>query len=1135
MINIVFVSIGEERTGLGEKLVFYADVLSRRFHSENIAVLESPEFASVELLSDAVSTETLKRVVYSGIGDYTLSDGLVAAKTLDWSYCYLVDINSTKLSLAQLIRFIIYNESNVSQVSEQSRMCFVHLNIENVPSTVFYVKNRRAFGLLFNGFDLEGKTVNTRFENSVSQHKKKHLFVSYNAIRRFGGWREFSRLPFIFGGKSSREFNSFWLLDLDNTNSVEKKSVLSYKGFPVKEVPAFPLRTVKSSHVVCDIAPASPFFGDNSGNPTRGISINNNWNLPRQTLAIRKIDHISMNVIYDKPIVYVVSNFNKSHYIIPTLYSIVSQLHSKIEIEFMDDKSSDDSFVRFNEFRSQVKTDDIKLNLSVTEQNRGTYYIRNKIIRKRIDDALAFFINDSDDYSSPLRTHIQLSLLFDKSTRLACIGDIQRVDSQYNRIPVGGYWERYGTASLAITPKVVKEYGFFQVLRKNADTEFIKRVRKFAPKDAWTRFRFPIMYQVYDGQNLTSDLYGTEGLGQSEPQTNLRELHRSIFCDQHCQLKKSDLPFVFAFPDAKLPSEYTQLGDSFLVDGFYERPKKMPKVMKSPNSVFSARVSIRDPDILDPNFWKSIDTLDDQVLGKLKDLSDSFWKDKREDLKYTRKKAAVEAVYLLQRKIRSSKDNEEYSNSLLFLYKFYFRLQKYADIITLYKMRSIESIDWSIIKYFENYYVAVAYWKSGEEEKAKSKFLELPRKIRPSMKKVVNNFFEKQRSGSKVSLSIEKNYNEINKSLKDACDTLEVSVVSNAVLSILERFNGIRSTRIETLPIEDISRRLSRIICESEWKKNDLSGTALSSYKSFSTNNCEFVFVGGFGWTGSGAIYDYLIDHSDIESLPSKAEVVWLQGRRKLISVYDLLCVDYSPLTFITFVLGGVLGYPVSIHKMDAEDVAYINSKCMYSTSLDMGLSSEVVNKQIIDFLHDFEQQKSFIERSQVLVDFFLRWSRVIANSEKTLLFNNTILGEKFALASFFSNSKFIMVTRDLMDVYCSILYEGSSRVIGTPKNLHERWLRSAENFRHALDCFDSKEDYRIIRFEDFVLDQNVRTGLVKWIGLSPICLDENEPNAKTFDANISKMNIGIHRSFDDQSAIGKLRQLLNEKPVRYL
>jgi glycosyltransferase involved in cell wall biosynthesis len=408
----------------------------------------------------------------------------------------------------------------------------------------------------------------------ISSTLSHRLFVTETGLGRLGGWETFRTRPIRFGGVDVSQFDAVSVLSLNGESQSKGEDAW-------RTLPGIVRSETEGESVVFDIwpAPYSPPVPD-------GASEDAAIDLPRQILVGRRCP-VPVSTVGkardDQEAVYIMSNFNKARYLHAALYGWLMQTHSRIKLEIVDDISTDESVEKAREFFAILSVDPALFALEVNEAKRGTYWIRNLIISRNRRDDVVFFVNDSDDISSALRTTLQMAALTSMNIDFACLFNIIRVDGQYAPLPLNDEVERYGTASLCFKANLIDKVGFFQNIRKNADTEFIRRVKRFAGKSSLSWIKLPVMFQPFDGGNLTADICSlSESGGKLTVDNNLRATHIEIADLHHQSLDPDTLPAHFDFPLSTLPKAYERLGHEFLIDG-YRLPDTVVVVLQGPD------------------------------------------------------------------------------------------------------------------------------------------------------------------------------------------------------------------------------------------------------------------------------------------------------------------------------------------------------------------------------------------------------------------------------------------------------------------------------------------------------------------------------------------------------------------------
>lgn len=379
------------------------------------------------------------------------------------------------------------------------------------------------------------------------------LFLTDAGLRRLSVDRAFSAAPVTFGGVRVADHTRVMVVHAQGAG--EGAFGRHFPQADVESIGAY--FSGKEKSVVYDIAPAASI----PDNTESALS------LPRFVLVGRKVG-FDLRVRGGYQAVLIASNYNKSKYIAPMLYGAMMQLYPNVVVDFVDDGSSDDSLIIVETFKAAFGLSDSAISVRRNQCNLGTYWIRNDVILRNQSEECVFFVNDSDDCSTAFRVQLQLSML-ERSEGYGNFLDIVRVNENYVTAPLNGEVERYGTASLCFTRKLIDRVGYFQVVKKNADTEFIERTRRFVAKGALPWVRYAGLIQPFDGTNLTNDMY--ERISDnafSARMSDARAAYTEMFRSHHERISGEDVSRYYQFPRSTVPDEFSSLGLDFLVPGY---------------------------------------------------------------------------------------------------------------------------------------------------------------------------------------------------------------------------------------------------------------------------------------------------------------------------------------------------------------------------------------------------------------------------------------------------------------------------------------------------------------------------------------------------------------------------------------
>lgn len=529
--------------------------VKRRFGFNISFVFKNPEllFFNKRMIR-AVANAEIDRTLVTDVAELIWLDTIEFAKRQETDYVVFCEAESLVSDWLGILKFItssLHADFKFRQSSDKKFTACRQVHLRSVASENFGSYK-----------DLTQAITCKKYEKRqifFPQRSRFSLFTSKSGIRRFGGLDRFKKINnILFGNKPISDAKKIWQID----NQMELSEFFSQdlNKFLEKELVTIPgiLATTDKYQIIIDINPGSSVSPDDSGH--------NKLYMPRMLITISVVTEAAIKET-NTPTTFIMSNFNKAPYIASALYSIAVQTHKNVNVEIIDDISTDKSIAAIESFAAIVDKNYMSINFSINEKSKGTYWIRNSIIQKFIDESHTYFVNDSDDFSSSQRANIQLAVQEKyKSTAEICFGDIVRVDQQFSILPLDGKVERYGTASLGAPTAVHKKYGYYENIKKNADTEFIERLKHFAGKQAIKWFRYPLLFQPFDGGNLTSDIYQKSDDGSLKQTLNKRERHRELFTKKHSTLKVEVLNNVYSHPKFNFDDDYkTELPD-FLVN-----------------------------------------------------------------------------------------------------------------------------------------------------------------------------------------------------------------------------------------------------------------------------------------------------------------------------------------------------------------------------------------------------------------------------------------------------------------------------------------------------------------------------------------------------------------------------------------
>lgn len=297
----------------------------------------------------------------------------------------------------------------------------------------------------------------------------------------------------------------------------------------------------------------------------------------------------------------------------------------------------------------------------------------------------------------------------------------------------------------------------------------------------------------------------------------------------------------------------------------------------------------------------------------------------------------------------------------------------------------------------------------------------------------------------------------------------------------------------------------------------------------------------GFGWSGSGAVTDFLQDYQAVETLFGRAELAWFhsshgndaaglfeQLRRGpagyLAGVRDFILTHLLGLDLLARSLGegegerGVEGAPARLQR----------ARTVRDRAVVWGFVDEDADfGGFVSALREFSGALRGIRPARLdapqrieaaFRDFLSKVVGLRRSAQAVCLLNNAIKAYRLSLVRLLPEARVIPVFRDPRDMYVSRALE-SPRGVLPPREYVRALRRRDRDYRRALRDPAIAERVMPVRFEDFVLEPERRTALLEQLGMDP-----RAPRHKTrFRPERSRGNIGIHRHWEEPEVIDRI------------
>jgi len=291
------------------------------------------------------------------------------------------------------------------------------------------------------------------------------------------------------------------------------------------------------------------------------------------------------------------------------------------------------------------------------------------------------------------------------------------------------------------------------------------------------------------------------------------------------------------------------------------------------------------------------------------------------------------------------------------------------------------------------------------------------------------------------------------------------------------------------------------------------------------------VFICGFGWSGSGAVYDDVRDAvgfaefegagngSAILNEDSDTEATFIQttaglgewwasakrqGRIPWHRAWDMLC----------------------LHVLGLSGIGYDNHKCCAAAENNLRRFGMRYVRPFRRFLEDVLRlrqspepgglQAALSEAAESLCRMLVE-----ATGASEVLFNNAVFGREVEMLEIFGNCRAVVVFRDPADVYADRVAKDRNHW-RNPGQLAELYCRSLARYLDYRERQGAgiRDRIREVPFERFVPDTAFREQVRDWL-LQAV---DERGCGRFFDPSVSARNIGIHQGMLDRSGRRQIR-----------
>jgi tetratricopeptide (TPR) repeat protein len=292
----------------------------------------------------------------------------------------------------------------------------------------------------------------------------------------------------------------------------------------------------------------------------------------------------------------------------------------------------------------------------------------------------------------------------------------------------------------------------------------------------------------------------------------------------------------------------------------------------------------------------------------------------------------------------------------------------------------------------------------------------------------------------------------------------------------------------------------------------------------------KIAIVSGMGWSGSGAVYDYLKEFS--EFLPIKGETPYIESSKSLRTIHSSLGNNESLRREVfAFFFYNLIGHSHYKSHNDFKLFMFARKKMMgkdrekYLTSVrDWCLVASAVMTE-----NGEKRNHYFSQLSELTISRFTVGAKV-PDGKIALLDNTVHIENSFNCIKFLNNATLLCTFRDPRSNYVALLREASHYKSSVQDFLIAKKKHYKQNFQAVGRAKEFAEtvpnlNVEFIQFEEFVISEKFRNRLAERMGLS----FERQRKHHYFKPWESLKNVFLHQEHPRQDDIELIEHELSQ------
>jgi hypothetical protein len=286
------------------------------------------------------------------------------------------------------------------------------------------------------------------------------------------------------------------------------------------------------------------------------------------------------------------------------------------------------------------------------------------------------------------------------------------------------------------------------------------------------------------------------------------------------------------------------------------------------------------------------------------------------------------------------------------------------------------------------------------------------------------------------------------------------------------------------------------------------------------------VFLAGFGWSGTGALHDYLTQAQNTSAPFGKFELWAFERNWSARKVLRAATSDGAQVreAVLRFVFQSALGIGAPLETNPAS----VGRNSLLHFCKKDSARVEAVAQACIELLQQTQisskQNDPVAVVHHALERFFGRMVNTVAGSSDAIIVSNGITAANIDLVRLVPEATALAIFRDARDQFAAQYFEFANRGQLSVDSFIKKVRDRTSRYETALQQSRVADRVVAVQFEEFVLSAEYRLSLTRRLGLSV----GSPTSAAAYKPEQSERNIGIYKDYPNQA---HMRQIENELP----